>query len=174
MKKLLDILETIERPGNFCASGTIEPCMPGLEVTNVGSIGLPLTEHQAKAIIQQCAKAPYGRGEQTILDTSVRSTWQLEPQQFQLKNPEWDIKIKSVVEKVKEEFGLTNSSVSYELYKCLLYEKGDFFSIHRDTEKTENMFATLVIVLPSVYEGGELIVYHEGEQKEFSFSKTSQ
>jgi len=174
MKELLDILKTIERPGDFCASGTIEPCMPGLEITNVGSIGLPLTENQAKEIIQQCAKAPYGRGEQTILDTSVRSTWQLEPQQFQLKNPEWAIKIKSIVEKVKEEFGLTNSSVSYELYKCLLYEKGDFFSIHRDTEKTENMFATLVIVLPSVYEGGELIVYHEGEQKEFSFSKTSQ
>jgi predicted 2-oxoglutarate/Fe(II)-dependent dioxygenase YbiX len=174
MKELLDLLEEIEKPGDFCTSGTIEPCFPGLEVSHVGSIGFPLTENQAKEIIQQCSQAPYGRGEQTIVDTKVRSTWQLEPQQFQLKNPEWDIKVRNVVEKIKEQFGLTRSSVSYELYKCLLYEKGDFFSIHRDTEKSENMFATLVIVLPSEHEGGELIVYHEGEQKKFSFGKKSQ
>ncbi len=173
MEELLEILYTIERPGDFCASGTIDPCFPGLDIENVGTIGFPLTEYQAKEIIRQCSKAPFGRGEQTVVDSKVRSTWMLEPNQFLFKNPQWDRHVKGVVETVKEQFGLSNSTISHELYKCLLYEKDDFFSIHRDTEKTENMFATLVIVMPSEHKGGELIVYHEGEEKKFSFGKKS-
>ena len=44
---------------------------------------------------------------------------------------------------------------------------------HRDTEKTTNMFGTLVIQLPSNYEGGQLNVYHQGKEIEFSFSGTA-
>ena len=42
--------------------------------------------------------------------------------------------------------------------------------VHRDTEKVDGMFGTLVIQLPSDYSGGELIVKHRGEEKVFSFS----
>jgi predicted 2-oxoglutarate/Fe(II)-dependent dioxygenase YbiX len=47
-----------------------------------------------------------------------------------------------------------------ELYKLLVYDTGSFFVKHRDTEKTPRMFATLVIALPSLYTGGELLVRH--------------
>lgn len=33
------------------------------------------------------------------------------------------------------------------------YEEGGFFQEHRDTEKENGMFATLVIILPSEFEG---------------------
>lgn len=52
-----------------------------------------------------------------------------------------------------------------ELYKLLLYEKGQHFVSHRDTEKLPGMFATLVIMLPSSYEGGILVVRHQGQEK---------
>ncbi len=42
-------------------------------------------------------------------------------------------------------------------------DEGSFFVQHRDTEKATGMFATLVIVLPSNYSGGELVIRH-GEQ----------
>ena len=48
MKELLNVLQSIEKPGDFCTFGTIEPCFPGLEITHLGSIGLPLNEIQAK------------------------------------------------------------------------------------------------------------------------------
>ena len=51
-----------------------------------------------------------------------------------------------------------------ELYKLLVYDAGGFFIEHRDTEKAEGMFGTLVIVLPSIYEGGELMVRHGGRE----------
>jgi hypothetical protein len=56
------------------------------------------------------------------------------------------------------------------LYKLLVYEKGGFFLPHRDGEKLDRMVATLVIVLPSVCEGGELIVSHDGWQYEIPFA----
>ena len=41
---------------------------------------------------------------------------------------------------------------------------------HRDTEKQNGMFGTLVLQLPSDYEGGLLRVCHRGEEKTFDFS----
>ena len=41
-------------------------------------------------------------------------------------------------------------NVSARLYKLLLYEPGDFFARHRDTERMNGMFGTLVIELPCV------------------------
>ena len=41
---------------------------------------------------------------------------------------------------------------------------------HRDTEKAAGMFGTLVIQLPSDFEGGQLNVCHQGKQTTFDFS----
>jgi len=54
--------------------------------------------------------------------------------------------------------------VAAELYKLLVYDQGSFFVSHRDTEKAPGMFATLVIVLPSISAGGELVVRHKGRE----------
>ena len=43
-----------------------------------------------------------------------------------------------------------NEPIEAEFYKLLIYDRGSFFVGHRDTEKTAGMFATLVIVLPSL------------------------
>lgn len=51
----------------------------------------------------------------------------------------------------------------------LLYKKGGHFLKHRDTEKEKNMFATLVIQLPSIYTGGEFIVYNGAHVKKYDF-----
>ena len=41
---------------------------------------------------------------------------------------------------------------------------------HRDTEKSDGMFGTLVVQLPSNYSGGQLVVSHHSESKVFDFS----
>jgi hypothetical protein len=169
MHKLLAALQKIEQPGSFCTFGTMAPCFPGLEVTGIGPIGLPLTESQAREMIDHCIQAPFGRGEQTVVDTEVRRVWQLDPDQFQLKNPAWDGRIAVLVEQVKEQLGVGDRPVSHHLYKLLMYEQGSFFIAHRDTEKVDDMFATLVVVLPSEHEGGELILRHDGEVQTIGF-----
>ncbi|KAG4075359.1 hypothetical protein HA402_003150 [Bradysia odoriphaga] len=59
------------------------------------------------------------------------------------------------------------------LYKLLLYKTGSFFKPHRDSEKDAGMFGTVVIQLPSIYEGGKLIVRHNHQMEEVDTSSTT-
>lgn len=77
------------------------------------------------------------------------------------------------MDNVKNELGVT-VSVEAQLYKLLLYEQGSFFKMHRDSEKTDGMFGTLVIILPSHYAGGELVVKHLQDTKECDQSHGAQ
>lgn len=88
---------------------------------------------------------------------SVRNTKQLDPSKFKLTNPRWTRHLNSIVSSVRDELG--------QLYKCLLYEPGSFFSPHRDSEKAEGVFGTLVVILPTKYTGGELVVHLKKETK---------
>jgi hypothetical protein len=78
--------------------------------------------------------APYGRKEETIVDTKVRNTWQLNPDQLVIRNPLWNNTLGELVEKIKFNLGIEKERpVKFNLYKLLLYEKGGFFAKHRDT-----------------------------------------
>lgn len=79
----------------------------------------------------------------------------------------------SVILTVKYDLGVLEN-IQAHLYKLLLYEPGSFFQPHRDSEKEQGMFGTLVIILPSLYTGGELVVHHNNEMLEvFDQSKKS-
>ena len=162
LEPLDQALRQIDRPGTFCVSGSVPAVLPGLEVKGFGPVGLPLTAGTAKELIEQCHQAPYGKGEKTLVNTSVRRVWRIEPDRFALENPEWEPVIEGIVAKVQEDLGLESQKLESHLYDLLLYEPGSFFLAHRDGEKLGRMVATLVVVLPSSHQGGELIVRHEG------------
>ena len=65
--------------------------------------------------------------------------------------------------------GVTGPVVA-DLYKLLVYDPGSFFVNHRDTEKAAGMFATLIIVLPSIYTGGALLVRHRDREARLELS----
>ncbi|CAF5087189.1 unnamed protein product, partial [Rotaria sp. Silwood1] len=134
-------------------------------------IQLPLEPSQAKLIIEQCSLAPFGRKDKTILDKSVRHTWQLNPSSFIITNSEWKIHtLNNLKSKIVSDLGLNqdwikNDLIDLQLYRLLLYEKDSFFKIHRDSEKVDGMFATLVIILPSHYKGGEFVIKHYNQER---------
>ncbi len=169
-KSLEDLLGTLGESSQFVSYGSLPPVLPGLKVKGAGLIGLPVSAADAKRLIAQAEQAPYGRGEETILDTNVRRVWQLDPSQFALENREWDAHVAAIVDAVRQDFGIAQK-VKPELYKLLVYEKGSFFAPHRDTEKTSRMFATLVVCLPSRHAGGALIVRHDGQTATIDFAK---
>src|SRR6185312_6037724 len=160
LDELGEELSKIDRPGSFCASGSSPALLPGLEVKGLGPVGLPLTSPAAEELIRHCVQAPYGKGEKTLVDTSVRRVWKIEPDRFSLKNPEWERFIDETVAKVQTELGLEKQKLESHLHDLLVYQPGSFFLPHRDGEKLDRMVATLVVVLPSNYEGGELVVRH--------------
>ncbi len=173
LENLDEALRRIDRPGTFCVSGSVPAVLPGLEVEGLGPVGLPLTSVVAKELIKRCHQAPYGKGETTLVDTGVRRVWRIEPDHFDLKNPEWDRVVQGIVAKVQEGLGLEDQKLGSELYDLLLYEPGSFFLPHRDGEKRDRMVATLVVALPSSHEGGELIVRHDAEERTIDFGGPS-
>src|SRR3954451_13496781 len=105
-EELSQALSKIDRPGSFCVSGSAPAILPGLEVEGLGSVGLPLNAQQAKELKKHCHQAPYGKGEETVVDTNVRRVWRMEPDTFALTNPDWDRLLAETVGKVQQELGL--------------------------------------------------------------------
>jgi predicted 2-oxoglutarate/Fe(II)-dependent dioxygenase YbiX len=169
-ESLLDAVNQINRPGSYCTKGVAPAVVPGLAVDGVGAIGLPLSSQQAEQLKTVCVQAPYGKGEKTVLDTSVRKVWKLTSEHFNLENPDWRRALDEIVQSVQRDLGLTDQKLQAHLYDLLLYEPGGFFLPHQDGERIDRMVATLVVVLPSNYAGGELIVRHEGDETTIDFA----
>jgi predicted 2-oxoglutarate/Fe(II)-dependent dioxygenase YbiX len=161
--ELAERLSTVQRPGDFYATGTTELFAPHLEVEGIGPIALPLLPVQAEQLIAVAERAPYGRGEDTLVDTEVRRTWQIDAERIRIEGRNWARTLETIVARAAEGLGVTEPVVA-ELYKLLVYDEGSFFVSHRDTEKAPGMFATLVIVLPSLYTGGEFLVRHRDRE----------
>lgn len=170
-ERLQAAIRKVNRPGSFCVTGSDRTANPGLEVVGLGPIGLPLTASQAGELKSHCKQAPYGEGEKTLVDPGVRRVWLLEPDRFSLANPEWARFLRDTVKAVQSELGLEKQKLAAHLYNLLLYEPGSFFLPHRDGERLDRMVATLVVVLPSSFAGGELVVRHEGEERVIDFGR---
>lgn len=165
LEDLTVALEGLERPGDYVASGTVECAPPLLEVEGVGILSFPVPAEQARALADAAEQAPYGRGERTLVDESVRKVRQISPCQVKLGGRQWPGTLESLVAETTEGLGRPEGSLQAELYKLLVYETGGFFLPHRDTEKAPGMLGTLIVVLPSAHEGGELIVRHDGRER---------
>lgn len=99
-------------------------------------------------------------------------SWQIKPRNLHVSN--FERAVESALRVVARDLG---TEVDYEvkanLYKLLLYEPGCFFARHRDSERVDGMFATLVLELPSIYQGAELSVYSPltpGEKETYTFN----
>jgi 2-oxoglutarate-Fe(II)-dependent oxygenase superfamily protein len=143
-----------------------------LEVEGFGPVKFPVTPAKARKLIGLGQPARFGRGEETLTDASVRDTWEI-PRE--LVRATWDDAVLRVIlGTVKQELGLPNgSSLTPELHSLLIYEPGQFFVAHQDSEKDDSMVGTLVVTLPSNYTGGELMIGHNGERKAYRGSKTA-
>ncbi|MBF0393704.1 MAG: 2OG-Fe(II) oxygenase, partial [Alphaproteobacteria bacterium] len=159
-------LSTVRRTAEFCVSGAADLALPALEVEGVGPVALPLLPIQAEQLVAAAERAPFGRGEKTVLDMTVRRTWQFDAGRVRLGGRSWARTLDAVVARAAEGLGV-EGPVRADLHKLLLYAPGDFFVSHRDTEKASGMFGTLVVVLPSAprSEGGLLVVRHKNDER---------
>lgn len=88
---------------------------------------MPLTDQTAKLIASVGDQAPYGRGTDTIVDTAVRDTIQIDASNIRFMNPKWAPFIQNrVEEEVWSGLGCAPfiSPPRCEPYKLLLYKPG--------------------------------------------------
>ena len=174
---IAELLANKKASGNFSIGGkaTEMPSLPGLKIKGLGLLTTPLCYQQANELIKICSQAPYGLNSQTLVDTSVRDSYELNSSFIEFTNPKWNEQLKVLTDRVANELGCANKKVEAKLYKLLLYKTGGHFKKHRDTEKEKRMFGTLVIQLPSVYSGGNLVVYNnrDSSKRAFDFGQKS-
>src|SRR6266705_1555107 len=103
--QLAELLSAVRRPGDFFAFGTTELLAPRLEVDGVGPVALPLLPIQAEQLVAVAERAPYGRGEDTIVDTTVRRTWQIGADRVRIGGKHWERTLQAVVARVAEGLG---------------------------------------------------------------------
>ena len=132
-----------------------------LEVEGFGPVRFPVTPAKARKLLGLGQPARFGRGEETLTDPDVRDTWEIPTH---LVRAGWDeAALKDILATVKEELGLPHAAgLTAELHSLLVYEPGQFFLAHQDTEKDDSMVGTLVVTLPCSYAGGELMVDQRG------------
>jgi 2OG-Fe(II) oxygenase superfamily len=172
-KSLSEAVSRSIRGAKFFCGGTMPISDPGLEVKNVGALRFPLKPKSVRSLVEQCQIAPFGKGTQTLVDTKVRKTFELSPDHFQLSD-EWNSAVIGVTADIARELGLPPDELRPQLYKLLVYKSGGFFAPHRDSEKNDGMVASLIVVLPNPFDGGDLVVRHGSSQvRKFSFEEAA-
>ncbi|KAF8540725.1 hypothetical protein BDD12DRAFT_879964 [Trichophaea hybrida] len=154
------VASTSSRLGTFATSDTFSNAPnPGLSIAGLGSIGLPLSKLDALRLI---AFAEEFTTSPAITDTHVRDAWEIEGSKIKLRNERFNTWLSEVItHRVCPALGVDQGEdVEAQFYKMLLYTPGGHFVSHQDTIKTKRMFGTLIVVLPSKFEGGELHLWN--------------
>ena len=108
------------------------PAQPLIDIMNYGILPLPINSHVYKELNQIFEDSPYGLGEKTVLDKTIRNSIQLDQSKFTITNKDFSTKLNEVLQsKVKQAFGLSNSNIYADPYKLLVYNKGGKFALGR-------------------------------------------
>jgi hypothetical protein len=146
-------------PEGFFAQGSLPLASLALEVEGLGAVAQPLPPEQAEALHALSEPAHFGLRDQTLLDTAVRHTGEVDADLIDLQ---WQPGVFAALQQsVAQAFGLER--IEAWLHKLLIYGPGQFFKPHQDTERLPGMVATLVLVWPSAHIGGELRVQQRGQ-----------
>jgi len=161
------LLTTETSPGQYCTGSDIPCPIPSVQIavrnedgdmTGCKTLSFPLDAKGVEDIKDNAERASVGLPDRNVVNLDVRKTWQIKPRNLHVSNVEQALEC--ALHAVSRELGTeADYNIDASLYKLLLYEEGCFFARHRDNERLDGMFGTLVLELPSVYEGAELSVW---------------
>lgn len=166
------VLAQLTAPGSFATRRTAAPSDLRLEVKGVGRIRLPVTKATAAKLCAAALLARHGYKTETRLDRRVRDTWEIPSGRVAIDKRRWDRTLRPQLEAIRHDLGLPESSrLKVALHNLLIYEPGQFFVPHQDSEKTDDMIATLVILIPSDFSGGDMVIRHHDQTTTFRGSR---
>ena len=131
------------------------------------TLGCPPDAEDLERLVGLARPAPYGRGEETLVDAQVRDALQIDAREVRLEGPSWAGLEATMLKTVRADMGLADAKLKLKPLKLLVYRKGGHFSMHADTEKTPGMVASLALIVPGEYTGGALTIEHAGERLYF-------
>ncbi|KIY48934.1 hypothetical protein FISHEDRAFT_25386, partial [Fistulina hepatica ATCC 64428] len=122
---------------------------------------------QLRDLSAACERAPFGLNGENVFDEHYRMARKMDTTQFAMS---FDVYRSGLIQVVETEL-VKNNAVSPdcyivpELYKLNVY--GPLTKAHVDTLRAANMFGTLVIVFPTMHQGGQLVLRHNDEEQSY-------
>mmetsp|Transcript_24221 Transcript_24221/g.69838 ORF Transcript_24221/g.69838 Transcript_24221/m.69838 type:complete len:282 (+) Transcript_24221:398-1243(+) len=116
------------------------------------------------------------QGHDTVMDLEARKSREVAGGLVALKSQagNWTRVIEGICRQVEEEMSGPTSRVQADWYKMLLYSEGDFFEVHKDTQRSNDHFASLLVFLPTEYTGGDFLLHDDGEFDGERFNRETQ
>ncbi|CAL1709142.1 unnamed protein product [Somion occarium] len=111
-----------------------------------------------KKLAETCDVATFGLNKKDVLDESYRKAGKLDSKFFA---PKLDFDSSGLREIIRDDLlegPKAKENIRAELYKLNVYGPGSFFKPHKDTPRSKNMFGSLVLIYPTIHEGGSLII----------------
>ncbi|KAJ8702119.1 hypothetical protein PTI98_000862 [Pleurotus ostreatus] len=121
---------------------------------------------QLEQLLAACSPATFGMNKEDVLDEEYRKAGKLDAENFAFNFDVMNSEITTQITNVLLQ-GRSDPTFVPELYKLNVYGKDGFFKPHKDTPRSEVMFGSLVLVLPTPHEGGQLMLRHEGDEWTF-------
>lgn len=173
-EQLADLLREARCRGSFATRRTAPAGELAIEVRGVGPVELPVSAAQAKELRLVARPARYGQGEDTVLDRRVRDTWEIPRSRVKIDWRRWNQTLAPMLDTVRDDLGFPVAArLRADLHSMLVYEPGQFFAAHQDSEKTDDMIGSLVVMLPSKCTGGDLVIEHRGQSVRYRGSASS-
>ncbi|KAJ7184461.1 hypothetical protein C8R46DRAFT_461010 [Mycena filopes] len=156
--------------GKYChAATTASAANPGLNVKGIGILGLPLSERDAK-LVQSLIVA-------TTKDPNpVGNVWELDSNAIECSNPAWETYLEEIVLKdIWKKLAPHCNRPRLKLQNLLLWEATSDIVEYDCTQSTKlvDEFATIHIILPSFYTGGNVQLSFSGCLENYDLSATS-
>ena len=167
-------LSKIGSSGSFATCLSVAAGDLRLVVKGVGRIRFPITANAARRLCAVARPARYGFKEDTRLDPRVRDTWEIAKSRISIDRARWINTLAPQLDRICRGLGLPRGSeLKAHLHNMLVYEPGQFFAPHQDSEKKDDMIGTLVVSLPSRFTGGAVSIEHHGAKLRFGGSDKS-
>ena len=173
LEEIVTVLNSVSDSKVFYSKWS-EVCPKVLSFKVAGkTIPFKITPKLASELIGKAALARFGRKTKTLKDSRIRQTWEIPASKIKTSK-EWNKQLDRAMIKIKKDLDLPeNCELSAELHNLLIYEKDHHFKFHQDSEKTDGMLGTLVVLLPSTYSGGDFVIDYQGKKKVFKTSASS-
>jgi len=167
VKALSNASTTSEFSGRYYAEQRLTNTTLTITVDGVGAITFPINKGTIQKLIGSSRPAQYGLREKTLKDTTVRNTHEITADKMHVA---YEGKgFTAMMDKIRKALGLSDQTkLIPHLHNMLIYDAGQFFKSHQDTEKLDDMVATLVVALPCPHIGGDLLIRHNKDEHRFT------
>lgn len=167
LKKVIESLKLPEQTNStFSVQINTEYDDLHISIKDYGELTFPISAKNAKALIKLATPVKFGWRDQTLEDPAVRSGWEISKKSIEIDQASWDETLIPVLQEVKKQLGIPKKSqLSAHLHDLLIYESGNFFAGHQDSEKENGMIGTLVVLLPSDFRGGSFVIDQHGDKR---------